>query len=122
MSDGLGFSLEATRRTLTKLFEQKERILKTIDDAGYAKRQLKGMRPRAEIMEHATLVAQLEEVEHDIAETRDYYSLHLLESLDSASKELNRETKKLSGLTCWLTGLTSVLAILTLVLVIRTLL
>jgi DNA-binding transcriptional MerR regulator len=71
VSDGLGFSLETTRKTLTKLFEQRMSILKTMEDEGYIKGPFGRMRPRAKIERQALLTAQLEQVDHHIAETRD---------------------------------------------------
>lgn len=116
MSNGIGYDRETTLNRMKALLDEKIQISKTMDEKGYLKKPLIRNAP-----EQMVLQAKLDELQQAINETRDYYTVHLLESLETSSKELNAETKKLSGLTRWLISLTSVLAILTLVLVIRTL-
>ena len=66
-----------------------------------------------DLSNQVVLQNKLDDLNRKIVEVREYYNLHLLESLDS-------ESKKLSSLTRVLIYLTAVLAGLTLLLVVRT--
>jgi len=117
VSRGLGLSLETTEKTLTKLFEEKARIIREMQERQRT-RSHEGMRPREEIMEDANLAARLEQVEHNIVEMREYYTLHLLESLRHESKNLSKlteslicESRRLRKLTIVLIFLTALLAV-----------
>jgi len=76
------------------------------------------MRSRKVIEDHALLAAQLEQVQEHIAQARDYYTLHLLESIDTESKRLSELTESLIAESKKLTTLTKVLVVLTVVLAI----
>jgi uncharacterized membrane-anchored protein YhcB (DUF1043 family) len=62
----------------------------------------------ANLPEQMVLQAELDGLQPAIDETREYYTVHLLESLDCTTKQLNVESRKLSNLTRWLIGLTAV--------------
>ena len=95
---GLGFDRETTVNRLHSLYEEKIKIWKIMNAKGY----LKDNKPKpmtANLPEQVVLQAELDDLQREIDETREYYTLHLLESLESSSKELNAESKKLNKLT-----------------------
>jgi len=116
--EGLGFDRETTVNRLHSLYEEKIKIWKIMNEKGY----LKDNKPKPMVRnmpEQMVLQAELDNLQREIDETREYYTLHLLESLDSSSKELNAESKKLNRLTGVLVAFTVLLSFLTLVLLIR---
>jgi hypothetical protein len=114
----IGFDKETTLNRLQSLYEQRIKIWKIMDAKGY----LKDNKPKpmtANLPEQVVLQAELDDLQRAINETREYYTLHLLESLESSSKELNIESKKLNKLTGVLLAFTVLLSFLTLALLIR---
>ncbi len=116
MSDSIGLSREVARDSLEKLVNAKNNALKLMKDKGYLDNPFTSDQSSKEALEY-----RVNDLRRQIAEVREYYSLHLLESLDSESKKLTSESKTLTSLNRWLIGLTVALTASTVLLVIRTL-
>ncbi len=101
-------------------------MTKALMDLG-KKRQFELLKEMAELRnqpskqgEYANLLAEFKDTIEQIASVRDWYTVHLLESISSYSKRLHRLTITLVGLTVALVVLTGILAYLTRVLILKT--
>jgi hypothetical protein len=112
-TEELGLSFKDTRDRLLKLLAEKAAVLKIMYPEGQME-EIKGLSGKD------ILHKKLADLERQIMEVFDSYILHLFESVELDTKELNMESKKLTKLTCWLIVLTSILTVSTVILVIRT--
>lgn len=111
--DELGLSFKDARIQLSKLLAEKQTTVKILYPEGPID-MVKDLSGRD------ILKMKLADLDRQIMQVFDLYTLHLFESLESQTKEMKLESKKLTRLTWWVIGLTFVLAVSTIVLVVRT--
>jgi DNA-binding FadR family transcriptional regulator len=121
VSDSIGLSREVARETLDRLVAEKNSVLELMKEKGYLVNPFLSTDSSKPALEF-----KLNDLRRQIAEVREYHSLHLLGSLDSESKRLtalveslDSESKRLTSLNRWLIGLTIALIASTLALVVR---
>ena len=105
--ESVGLDRKLTKRTLENLSKERRDILNEMKE-----KELAGVNPYGDGIPVSYVQAQdkLRDVERRIDLAREWYSLHVLEDLESSSKTL-------SGLTIILIGLTTALTIFTIFLI-----
>jgi len=104
--NSIGLSRKVAQEELESLVAQKNVVIQLMIDKGYMDNPF-----LSDQSSKAGLEFKLNDLRRQIAEVREYHSLHLLGSLDSESKRLNSLTGGLIGLTIALIAATIALVV-----------